>query len=381
MTRFVFFFSFIFIAATLQVDAQKSKVLATFHLIEDEKYKEAKEAIEEAIEEESTKFWPRTWYARGYLAQTAYEKGKEENDKKKYELYSDQLYVAYESYEKALNLDSRKRFNDQLAPMYVLLANDFQELGEKHFKNSNFKEAYRAFSQAIKITESNIVTAEPDPNLIYNAALSAYKSENWKKAVEYFNILNKENYSPQIPHLLSSIYLEQADTVSAREALAQGIEVYEKNEEIVLLLAELYYNSNDVKEAINTLEKASEKADTSYVFPYTMGVIYQKDEQYKKAIEAYELALSRASEGNEYKIYKNMGISYYNIGVEIQQKARKIVNRQAYQNEKEKAAAAFKSAVSAFEKAYEEDPDSQEVITRLNQLYEFMNIKDRVTDL
>ena len=381
MTRFVFFFSFIFIAATLQVNAQKSKVLATFHLIEDEKYKEAKEAIEEAIEEESTKFWPRTWYARGYLAQTAYEKGKEENDKKKYQLYSDQLYVAYESYEKALNLDSRKRFNDQLAPMYVLLANDFQKLGEQHYKNGNFKEAFRAFSQAIKITESNIVTAEPDPNLIYNAALSAYKSENWEKAIEYFNILNKEKYSARIPHLLSSIYLEQADSVSAREVLARGIEDYEKNEQIVLLLAELYYNSDDVKEAINTLEKASKKADTSYVFPYTRGVIYQKDEQYKKAIEAYELALSRASDGNEYEIYKNMGICYYNIGVEIQQKARKIVNRQAYQDEKEKAAAAFKSAVRAFEKAYEEDPDSHEVITRLNQLYEFMDIEERVTDL
>lgn len=381
MTRFVFFFSFIFIAAALQVNAQKSKVLATFHLIEDEKYKEAKEAIEEAIEEESTKFWPRTWYARGYLAQTAYEKGKKENDKKKFELYSDQLYVAYESYEKVLNLDSRKRFNDQLAPMYVLLANDFQKLGEKNYKNGNFKEAFRAFSHAIKITESSIVTAEPDPNLIYNAALSAYKSENWKKAIEHFNLLNKEKYAAHIPHLLSNIYLEQADSVSAREVLSEGIEDYEKNEELVLLLADLYYNSNDVKEAISTLEKASEKADTSHIFPYTMGVIYQKDEQYKKAIEAYELALSRTKEGKEFEIYKNMGISYYNIGVEIQQKARAIVNRQAYQREKEKAADAFKSAVDAFEKAYKEDPERQEVITRLNQLYDFLNIKDRVTDL
>lgn len=381
MTRFAFYVFFIFLGSTIQVNAQKSKVLATFHLIEDEKYKEAKEAIEEAIEEESTKFWPRTWYARGYLAQTAYRKGKKENDKKKYELYSNQLYIAYESYEKALNLDNRKRFNDILAPMYVLLANDFQKLGEKHYKNENFEEALRAFNHAFKITESSIVTAEPDPNLIYNAALSAYKSKNWEKAIEYFNILNKEKYSARIPHLLSSIYLEQKDSVSAREVLTRGIEDYKKNEELVLLLAELYYNSNDVKEAISTLEKASGNTDTSHIYPYTIGVIYQKDEQYKKAIEAYEVALSRAKDGNEFEIYKNMGISYYNIGVEIQQEARALVNRQAYQREKEKAAAAFKSALNAFEKAYEENPDSQDVITRLNQLYEFMAIEDRVTDL
>ncbi|MFW5645032.1 MAG: tetratricopeptide repeat protein, partial [Bacteroidota bacterium] len=257
----------------------------------------------------------------------------------------------------------------------------FQKLGEAHYKSGNFEKAFRAFEHAIKVTESPVVTAEPDPNLIYNTALSAYQSENLRKAIAYFDRLNKDHFSSHIPHLLSTIYLKQEDTVTAREVLIQGIDSYKENEDLILLLADLYYNSNDIKDAINTLEVASENADTSYIFLYTMGVIYQKDEQYKKAIEAYEKALSRAKDSNEFEIYKNMGISYYNIGVEIQQKARRIINRQDYQKEKEKAAAALKSAVNAFEKAYEENPENPEVITRLNQLYDFLNIDERITAL
>ncbi len=50
--------------------AQKSKVMASFQLIETGKYEEAKKSIEEAIADKKTEQWPRTWYARGLLCQT-----------------------------------------------------------------------------------------------------------------------------------------------------------------------------------------------------------------------------------------------------------------------------------------------------------------------
>src|SRR6056297_3075346 len=132
--------------------AQKSKVIAVFQLIETGKYGEAKDAIEDAINEESTEQWARTWYARGVLCQNAYEEGIKKNDKKKTELYPDQLKVAFDSYEKARTLDKKGRYEEQLEPKYVLLANDFQKLGEKRFKNRKYEEALQAFEHALLVT-------------------------------------------------------------------------------------------------------------------------------------------------------------------------------------------------------------------------------------
>ena len=40
-----------------------------------EKYEEAKEAIELAVWNDKTSRWPRTYYAKGLLCQTAFEAG------------------------------------------------------------------------------------------------------------------------------------------------------------------------------------------------------------------------------------------------------------------------------------------------------------------
>jgi len=79
MKRSVIIISIIF-GCFLTLTAQKSKVLAVFQLIETGKYSEAKEEIEEAIADKKTGQWFRTWYARGLLCQTAYQKGIAEKD-------------------------------------------------------------------------------------------------------------------------------------------------------------------------------------------------------------------------------------------------------------------------------------------------------------
>ena len=246
MSRFIIT-AIIFISCFNTLQAQRSNVISLFQLIETAKYDEAKTAIEEAIEAEKTADWAVTWYARGLLCQTAYEKGIEKNKKKHYELYPDQLYVAYDSYEKALELDSRGRMEKQLAPLYVLLANDFQQLGEKRFRDEQYKEALRAFEQALEINRSPILTVEIDTNLIYNTALAAYEGEAWEKAIDYLSQLNQHKYDPNVSHLLFTVHLEKEDTTSAVELLTEDIERYDENEDLVMLLANLLFQTDDTR--------------------------------------------------------------------------------------------------------------------------------------
>ena len=242
------FFLILFLGCSFLAKAQKSKVISVFQLIETGKYTEAKNAIEQAIEEDNTWRWYKTWYARGLLAQTAYQKGIKENDKKKYELYPDQLYVAYESYQKAVNLDTRNRVDSQLPPLYVQLANDFQKLGDKNYRDKHFADALKAYEQALEIIQSPILAARPDTNLIYNTALAAYQIKEWDKATKYLTELHKNGWSPEASFLLYTICLQKEDTAAAEKILSESIDKYKDNQDMVLLLADLYYQENKIGE-------------------------------------------------------------------------------------------------------------------------------------
>lgn len=366
MNRLIIFLLFIGFSSILH--AQKSKVISVFQLIETAKYEDAKKAIEEAIIDEKTMEWPRTWYARGFLCQTA-------NDKKKSDLYPDQLYVAFESYEKALELDARGRVEVQLAPLYVLLANDFQKLGEKHFNSKKYKDALKAFEHALQINRSPILTVKIDTNLVYNTALAAYESKDWGKAIGYLSMLHKNNYSTNVTHLLFTGYLENGDTLSAERVILEGIEHYDDKEVLVLLLVDHLF-LRDVDRAVSILDVASASGPDKYIYPYTKGLIYQKTNQYQKAIDAYKEAIDLAQD--ELKIYKNMGTCYYNIGVEIEENSRAIINNKSFLEEKAKSIVAFESAVNCLEKVYEKDPRDQQVIVKLYELYKVLHITDKL---
>jgi tetratricopeptide (TPR) repeat protein len=372
MKRLLILISIVF-GCYFLLPAQKSKVLAVFQLIETEKYAEAKEEIEEAIDDKKTSQWHRTWYAKGLLCQTAYQKGMAENDQKKYELYPDQLFLAFHSYRKAWSLDKRGKLDETLAPRYVLLANDFQALGVKHFRKGEYEKALKAFEEAILVYQSPILPVRTDTNLIYNASLAAFECEEWEKAIGHLKKINKGNYSTNVPHLLYNVYLRKADTAAAEAVLVEGIGRYEDNEDLTLLLVDLYFQTNADRKATDLLDDAAAKNDSNHIFPFTKGLIYQKREQYQKAIDAYGEALTLAPD--ETKIYTNIGTCYYNIGVDIEKKARAITSNRIFTREKEKSAEAFETAVTWFKKALDRDPDNPYVISKLDHIYSVLGMK------
>ena len=360
---------------TVMTPLKRSKLISVFHLIETQKYNDAKDLVEEMVDDEESSQWSRTWYARGLLSQTAYRDGIEKNDKKKYELYPDQLYVAIESYEKALELDPGK-LERQLAPNYVLLANDFQKLGEKNFQDKKFDDALKAFEQALEITRSPILSMHVDTSLVFNAAISAYEAQNWDKAIKHLNTLHDYNYSANAAHLLFEANLADGDTISAQNVLTEGIEKYDDNHDLILLLSDLLFQLNEVEQAVDLLDSAMVKYPGEHIFPYTQGLIYQKAGQYNDAIEAYKKANELAPD--DLMIYVNIATCYYNIGVDIEESARTLTLNRLVQQEKSRSAEAFENAVIWLDKAYDQEPEDEVVIQKLFQLYKSLRINDKM---
>ena len=376
---FIFLLTIVLGGCSVFQPLQKRKLIAVFHLIETAKYADAKVASAELINDKEASQWPKTWYARGVLSQNAYREGIKKNDRKLTELYPDQLYVTMESFDKALALDKAGRLQRQLAPRYILLANDFQILGERHFRNKKYEDALRAFEQALEISEKPVLMMQADTNLVYNTALAAFESKNWDKAISYLGRLHDEKHSANVAHLLFEANFRKGDTLAAEKVLKEGVESYEDNQELVLLLADFFISINDTISALQSLDKAIASNTQNPRLHYAKGLIYQKSGLYTEAIQAYSQTLSLAP--GDLMAFVNMATCYYNIGVEIEENARTIMDSATVREEKERSEEAFKAAEEWLDKAYQMNPTDQVIIGRLYELYKSLRITDKANIL
>lgn len=370
MKRIYFLFLVVLTGCSTLTPLQKSRFISVNHLIETGNYIEARDVIEDMVNDEESQQWPRTWYTRGVLAQTAPAKQK---------LYPDRYFVAFESYEKARSLDQNGRLDRQLAPRYILLANEFKKMGEKSYKDQKYKDALQAFELAIEINQNEILSMPVDTHLVYNAALAAYEADNHKKAIRYLSQVEDYNYSTNATHLLFSTYLESGDTLSAEKLMAAGIKKYEDNENLVLLLADLHFQTKNIQAALNVLDTAALSDSSNHIFPFTKGLIYQKTDQFPEAIEAYQQALALAPE--ELMIHTNIATCYFNIGVEIEEHARQITSNSKVLEQKKQSAEAFRSSLTWLDKVWEQEPDDQMVLRRLYELYKVLDVGDKVKSM
>lgn len=373
------FLLFICFGCSVIPPLQKGKLIALFHLIEIEQFEEAKNMVEEMIVEKPYQKWSNTWYARGTICQNAYQEGVKKKNKKLSELYPDQLFVAFESFEKARALDKRGRMDKQLAPKYVLLANDLRALGETNYNAKRYEDALTAFEQAIQISRNPLLAVQTDTSLIYNAALAAYELKDKQKAMDYFTTLHNYKYSSNASHLLYTLYLGKHDTANAEKVLYEGIENYENKEDMVLLLVDLLYGRGETSRALDILDSISVVFPDKYIYPYTKGLILQKTENFEEAIEAYEKAVLIAPE--EFPSYINIATSYYNIGVLIEENARSLSNKRRFLEEKEKSAEAFESAISWLDKVYEKKPKDKLILADLYELYKRLRVTEKYQKL
>ncbi len=282
-----FLFIVLLVLATLGVSAQKSRVLSVTQMIDQKKYEDAKEAIELAVWNDKTSSWARTYYVRGLLCQTAFEDGFEKREVKKTSLYPDQLYLAYSSYERALELDLRKRLLSSISQKYYRLSNDFRNLGERHFMNGDYEEAFRAFEHAMLVNNSELIPEDIDTSLIYNTALAAYESQNWDKAIAYFGGLHEQGHDPATSLLLYSALMESGDSSRAEEVLMEGLEIYQYENQIVAYVINLYAQSGRDEQALSIVQDAIKRDPENYRFLWARGLVYRRMGEREKAVESF----------------------------------------------------------------------------------------------
>ena len=358
------------IAITLSAGAQKKMMKAARNAYEDKEFEKAYGLIQTAKDNDESKILADTWMVRGNILQ-ALAKDSLLSIK-----YPDALIESYDSYIKALEIDKRKK--DDL----IELAYEFNSLATKKgldmFNLNKFERAYSYFNLNLKMRGTCSLNATGvDTAGIYftgRAALSANFLDTaivyLKKAVDY-KFLGADPY-----RYLKEAYILKGDTAKSLETLQRAFEAYSSDMSVIVDLINFYLQAGKQKEALAYLGLAKEKDPTNSQYWFVEGSLYEKLNDLANAEIAYQKAAELDPNGTGALF--NLGVMYYNSGVNINNDATKENDNKKYAELIKKRNVEFNKAIPFFERAHVITPKDESIAKSLNSLYMYLQLTDKV---
>ncbi len=350
----------VFISLALGSYAQRAQVQSAYSYLKYEQLDKAKESIDIAVTNENTMNYDKAWYYRGLIYQALYKNEKFGN------LSNDPLNEALRSYNKALELNPKFEYADDITEKKKILAQQFADMGYVNYNLKNFAGALSAYEGVVAIMPN-------DTSSYFNAALCAERAGNVAKAKQFYTKLDEMQYKDaKMYHSYAQLYLTEGDTTKALEILSRGLSRFPEEKSILITQTNIYISSGKTAEALNAINMAIEKDSTNANLYFAKGTLVEKTEKSKDAaIAAYKKAIELKAD--YFDAYYNLGALYFNDAAHLANEANSIKDNNQYAKAKVVFEAKFKEAKPYLEKAWELNPKDQSTMISLKQLYATIN--------
>jgi tetratricopeptide (TPR) repeat protein len=358
--------------------AQKGKVTSALNYIDQGILDKAKDDVDQALANESTKDWFNTYFAKGKLCQAVFAS----KDPKMNALYADPLTEAYTAYEKALELDPKGTIKKKMitGTIFNSLAINLYNQGSAKFEAKDYAGALKSFEIQIKVTESDMYVGAVDTGMYYNAGLASVNSGKFADAVKYFQKCADMKYMGITPFFqMSEAYLSLGDTAQAESVLTGLNSKFPNDKNITLQLIDLYIKSGRNADALKYIKLAKEIDPTNYSLYYASGIIFLNENKYDEAIP--ELTKSIELKSDVYDTQYGLGAAYINKAADMFKAANEIVDVKKYSDAIDQANAIYAKALPYMEKANELKPNDIYTMGRLQELYYRLKMTDKYTDI
>jgi tetratricopeptide (TPR) repeat protein len=366
---------FILLFAVVTVFGQgKSQRTTAFNFLRKGQLDKALQNIEPTTTDATTMNDPKTWFYRGNIYLQIHMSNKPEYKS----LDADALSKAFESYQKMMELDTKKEYYTEAIQNLLVISEQLYNQGVESFKNEKYDNALGDFEKASKVAQSfgNI-----DTLAIFNAALSAQNAKNYPKAIEHYNKLVELNYpQPLIYSSLASIYLASQDTAKAFEIIADGRKKNPQDFDLLISETNIYLGAKKIDLAMNNLKEAVKTDPSNPTIHYAAGTIYDqmgnKDDAEKSYIKAIEL------NPDYFEANYNLGALYVNKAAEIQNEANKLkLGDPQYDVMKKQADDILSSSLPYLEKATVLDPKDKSTLLALKEIYTRLSMYDKLKEV
>jgi Putative Zn-dependent protease, contains TPR repeats len=354
--------------------SQKGKVTAALSYIDQNMLDKAKESLDQAFNDEKSKDWFNTYFAKGKLCQAIYTA-----DNPKYNsYYADPLAEAYEAYEKALALDEKGAAKKKIIAglVYFSLANNFYTQASKKFEAKDFEGALKSFLTQIKISESTNYVGALDTGMYYNAGLAAVNASKYNEAVTYFQkCIDLKYFGITSYYQMYQCYMNLGDTTKAESFLLDLPSKFPGDNTITLQLIDLYIKSNKYDEAFKYIKVAKEQDPNNYSLYFASGIMFLNQNKFDDAI--VELSKAIELKADVYDLQYAIGVSYINKAAAMFVKANDIMDVTKYTAAIDEANVVYAKALPFMEKANDLKPDDVYALTSLKELYYRLKMTDK----
>ena len=355
---------------------QNAEVVNAFNYQKNKEYAKAKIAIDKAALNEETAIKPKTWYYRGNI----YMDIVESQDTLIYRLDPDALVKTYEAYTKALELDLKKQYYNDIINRLKYVQNRFANNGIGNYKDKDFASATFNFETAVAIGEKYY--NKIDTALIYNAAIAAQNAKLVAKQKELLARLITLNYpEPEIYRSLAGVYFAEKDTTKGMEYISLGRVAYPNYNALTIDELNVYMSRGQSKLMIDKMEAAAAADSTNKTLYFALGATYDNLNKKSNAEKAYLKAI--AIDSNYFDALYNLGAMHYNTAVEVFNKTQNLPmsKEKEYNAGKLKYTNLFNKSLPYLERANRLLPNDMNTLISLKEVYAKTNNFNKVTEI
>ena len=277
---------------------------------------------------------------------------------------------AFDAYRKAWEVDRKKSQTKKLTAALDVLAKKYLDEGMNSYMLQDYAAASQKFEKA-----AEAAAAEPlskvDSTAIYNAGFTAWMIKDYPRAKTFFEKCIAINYyydDGEAFAKLSDVNKNLGDTEGARVALENGFSKFPQSQSILIGLINYYVESgSNTDRLFELIDQAKQNEPNNASLHYVEGNINNElrqkatdpavAEQYlNKAVAAYD----RCAEIDANYAFGHIGkgVMYYNIAIDLQEKASAELDDKKWMALTEQFEAALMNALDPFEKAYAASTDS-----------------------
>jgi tetratricopeptide (TPR) repeat protein len=335
----------------------------------------AKQAIDEAAQNEKTIMDAKTWYYRGNI----YYDIAISTDTNYRHLDPDPFGVAFKSYQKAKELDTKGEYSADIQKFTIAVGEGYYNVGVLNYNEKKFKEAALSFEQSFVVGQS---VGRTDTTALYNAAVSAAQGNETKLAKQYYQqLLQIGMQKPDVYSSLCDIYKAEGDTAMALQAVAKGRKLYPEDFNLLIAETNIYLATNEREKALADLETALQSDKTNPSIFFAVGTIYDQMGDVAKATTAYENAISLKAD--YFEANYNLGALYVNQAADILEKANALPLDavKEYDTQKAMADQLLQKSLPYLEKSHELMPEDVNTMVSLKEIYTRLNMTDKLKDI
>ncbi len=288
------------------------------------------------------------------------------------------LDSAVKCYQKAIYLDSLGKLTKKIKEDLKYINLIYQKVALNYYTLKDYADAYHAFKNIMDINDMKLVNYK-DTVITFYTGVIAKEAGLPDEALKYFLRAKNLNYWMKEPTLFNSIsiiYLAKNDSADALAILKEGFLKYPSNTGILNELINYYISSGESTLALDYLRTAIKSDPSNKSYYFAQGTLYDKLDSLESGVASYKKALELDT--NYFDAYFNLGVIFYNHGVEIQKKANDEPDNKKYEEGKKNADGEFIKSIPYLEKAHQINPKDKQTLDNLKSVYYRLKMNDKL---